>query len=183
MNLGYCRENRIEVVRRKSGGGCVYADKGNIMVSYVSGRGDVTEVFGRYLDAVTDCLRSLGLDAEKSGRNDVLVGGRKVSGNAFQMLPDRSIVHGTMLYSVDFDVLETAIRPPVEKLERHGIASVRQRVTNLSDHLDPQRIDSVEDLEEYMVRYFTDGEVVLTMNDVAEIERMSDSYERILRFV
>lgn len=183
VNLDCCRENRIEVVRRKSGGGCVYADKGNIMVSYVSGRGDVTEVFGRYLDAVTDCLRSLGLDAEKSGRNDVLVGGRKVSGNAFQMLPDRSIVHGTMLYSVDFDVLETAIRPPVEKLERHGIASVRQRVTNLSDHLDPQRIDSVEDLEEYMVRYFTDGEVVLTMDDVAEIERIADSYERILRFV
>lgn len=183
VNLDYCRENRIEVVRRKSGGGCVYADKGNIMVSYVSGRGDVTEVFGRYLDAVTDCLHSLGLDAEKSGRNDVLVGGRKVSGNAFQMLPDRSIVHGTMLYSVDFDVLETAIRPPVEKLERHGIASVRQRVTNLSDHLDPQRIDSVEDLEEYMVRYFTDGEVVLTMDDVAEIERIADSYERILRFV
>ena len=183
VNLEYCRENRIEVVRRKSGGGCVYADKGNIMVSYVSGRGDVTEVFGRYLDAVTDCLRSLGLDAEKSGRNDVLVDGLKVSGNAFQMLPDRSIVHGTMLYSVDFDVLETAIRPPVEKLERHGIASVRQRVTNLSDHLDPQRIDSVEDLEEYMVRYFTDGEVVLTMDDVAEIERIADSCERILRFV
>ena len=183
VNMEYCRENRIEVVRRKSGGGCVYADKGNIMVSYVSGRGDVTEVFGRYLDAVTDCLRSLGLDAEKSGRNDVLVGGRKVSGNAFQMLPDRSIVHGTMLYSVDFDVLETAIRPPVEKLERHGIASVRQRVTNLSDHLDPQRIYSEEDLEEYMVRYFTDGEVVLTVDDVAEIERIADSYERILRFV
>ena len=183
VNLDYCRENRIEVVRRKSGGGCVYADKGNIMVSYVSGRGDVTEVFGRYLDAVTDCLRSLGLDAEKSGRNDVLVGGRKVSGNAFQMLPDRSIVHGTMLYYVDFDVLETAIRPPVEKLERHGIASVRQRVTNLSGHLDPQRIHSVEDLEEYMVRYFTDGEVVLTADDVVEIERIADSYERILRFV
>ena len=183
VNLDYCRENRIEVVRRKSGGGCVYADKGNIMVSYVSGRGDVSEVFGRYLDAVAECLRSLGLDAEKSGRNDVLVDGLKVSGNAFQMLPDRSIVHGTMLYSVDFDVLETAIRPPVEKLERHGIASVRQRVTNLSDHLDPQRIDSVEDLEEYMVRYFTDGEVVLTMDDVAEIERIADSYERILRFV
>lgn len=183
VNLEYCRENRIEVVRRKSGGGCVYADKGNIMVSYVSGRGDVSEVFGRYLDAVAECLRSLGLDAEKSGRNDVLVDGLKVSGNAFQMLPDRSIVHGTMLYSVDFDVLETAIRPPVEKLERHGIASVRQRVMNLGDRIDLQRIDSVEGLEEYLVRYFTDGDVVLTMDDVAEIERISDSYERILRFV
>ena len=183
VNMEYCIENRVEVVRRKSGGGCVYADKGNIMVSYISERGDVPEVFGRYLDAMTECLRSLGLDAEKSGRNDVLVGGLKVSGNAFQMLPDRSIVHGTMLYSVDFDALEMAIRPPVEKLERHGIASVRQRVTNLADHLDPLRIASVEGLEDYMVRYFTDCEVVLTMEDVEEIERISDSYERILRFV
>lgn len=183
VNLEYCRRNRIEVVRRKSGGGCVYADKGNIMVSCISGRGDVSEVFGRYLDALTDCLRSLGLNAEKSGRNDVLVEGCKVSGNAFQMLPDRSIVHGTMLYATDFDVLETAIRPPVEKLERHGIASVRQRVTNLIDHVDLQKIASVEELEGYLVRYFTDGEVVLTSADVEEIERISDSYERICSFV
>ena len=183
VNLEYCRSHEVEVVRRKSGGGCVYADKNNIMVSYVSSRGDVSEVFERYLNAMTECLASFGLNAEKSGRNDILVDGRKVSGNAFQMLPDRSIVHGTMLYSTDFEALETAIRPPVEKLERHGIASVRQRVTNLSDHLDPSRIASVEELEEGLVRHFTDGTVVLTEADVAEIEKISEGYERILRFV
>lgn len=180
VNLDYCSTHGVEVVRRKSGGGCVYADKGNIMVSYVSRRGDVSEVFERYLNAVTECLRSLGLDAEKSGRNDVLVDGRKVSGNAFQMLPDRSIVHGTMLYSTDFDALETAIRPPVEKLERHGIASVRQRVTNLSDHLNPSLVASVEALEEALVGHFTDETVVLSEEDVAEIERISEGYEKII---
>ena len=183
VNLEYCRSHGVEVVRRKSGGGCVYADKNNIMVSYVSSRGDVSEVFERYLNAMTECLASFGLNAEKSGRNDILVDGRKVSGNAFQMLPDRSIVHGTMLYSTDFEALETAIRPPVEKLERHGIASVRQRVTNLSDHLDPSRIASVEELEEGLVRHFTDMTVVLTEADVAEIEKISEGYERILSFV
>ena len=183
VNLEYCRSHGVEVVRRKSGGGCVYADKNNIMVSYVSSRGDVSEVFERYLNAMTECLASFGLNAEKSGRNDILVDGRKVSGNAFQMLPDRSIVHGTMLYSTDFEALETAIRPPVEKLERHGIASVRQRVTNLSDHLDPSRIASVEELEEGLVRHFTDMAVVLTEDDVAEIEKISEGYERILSFV
>ena len=183
VNLEYCRSHGVEVVRRKSGGGCVYADKNNIMVSYVSSRGDVSEVFERYLNAMTECLASFGLNAEKSGRNDILVDGRKVSGNAFQMLPDRSIVHGTMLYSTDFEALETAIRPPVEKLERHGIASVRQRVTNLSDHLDPSRIASVEELEEGLVRHFTDMTVVLTEADVAEIEKISGGYERILSFV
>ena len=174
VNLDYCRKHGVEVVRRKSGGGCVYSDMGNIMISYISRRGDVSEVFERYLDALTGCLRSVGLDAYKSGRNDVMVGDRKVSGNAFHMLPDRSIVHGTLLYSTDFDALETAIRPPVEKLERHGVASVRQRVTNLSDHLDPSVIGSVELLEDYIVRYFTDGTVLLTDEDVEDILREAE---------
>ena len=183
VNMDYCMAHKVEVVRRKSGGGCVYADMNNIMVSYVSRRGDVFEIFDRYLAAMTECLRSLGLPAEKSGRNDILVGRRKVSGNAFHMLPDRSIVHGTLLYSTDFDALETAIRPPVEKLERHGVASVRQRVTNLSDHIDPSRIATVEALEDYLIKYFTDGEVVLTADDVARIEQMENEFEKILHFV
>lgn len=180
VNLDYCRNHGVKVYRRKSGGGCVYSDKGNIMVSYVSRRGEVQEVFDRYLDAMTDCLRTLDLPAEKSGRNDILVDGRKVSGNAFHMLPDRSIVHGTMLYSTDFNALETAIMPPVEKLERHGVASVRQRVTNLLEHLDPGKIASVDALEEYLVRHFTDGTIVLTPEQLTLIEEMSLEYEELI---
>lgn len=178
VNMDYCREHGVEVVRRKSGGGCVYSDKGNIMISYVSGRGDVSEVFERYLDMLTSCLRSLGLPAEKSGRNDVLVDGRKVSGNAFHMLPDRSIVHGTLLYSTDFDALEAAIRPPVEKLERHGVASVRQRVTNLSESLDPSVIGSVEQLEDYLVSHFTDVAVMLSPQQITVIEELAKEYTK-----
>ena len=99
VNIEYCRDHNIEIVRRKSGGGCVYSDKGNIMISYISRRGDVSAVFDRYLSALTACLSSLGLDAVRSDRNDVLVCGMKVSGNAFHQLPDRSIVHGTLLFS------------------------------------------------------------------------------------
>ena len=179
VNLEYCRSHDVKVVRRKSGGGCVYSDMGNIMISYVSERGEVSEVFERYLSALTTCLRSLGLDAEKSGRNDVLVQGRKVSGNAFHQLPDRSIVHGTLLYDTDFDALETAIRPPVEKLVRHGVASVRQRVENLKTYLDQARVSSAEDLVEYLVRYFTDGEIVLTEADVRSIENLESHYEKL----
>lgn len=181
VNLEYCRDHAVEVVRRKSGGGCVYSDKGNIMISYVSRRGDVNEVFERYLDALTECLRTLGLDAYKSGRNDVMVGDRKVSGNAFHMLPDRSIVHGTLLYSTDFDALETAIRPPVEKLERHGVASVRQRVMNLSEKLDPSVTGSVEELEDYIVRYFTAETVTLSDDQVKQIDLMGGEYEKWIR--
>ena len=159
VNIEYCRDHNIEIVRRKSGGGCVYSDKGNIMISYISRRGDVSEVFDRYLSALTACLCSLGLDAVRSDRNDVLVCGMKVSGNAFHQLPDRSIVHGTLLFSTDFDVLEQAIRPPVEKLVRHGIRSVRQRVANLSDFLPSDW--NVERLKQYLVDYFTDDSITL----------------------
>ena len=99
----------------------MYSDMGNIMISYVSERGVVSEVFEKYLTELTSCLRLLGLEAEKSGRNDVLVQGRKVSGNAFHQLPDRSVVHGTLLYSTDLEALTEAIRPPEEKLLRHGV--------------------------------------------------------------
>ena len=181
VNLEYCKAEGVAIVQRKSGGGCVYSDKGNIMLSYVSERGVVSEVFDRYLTELTDCLRGLGLDAEKSGRNDILVGGRKVSGNAFHQLPDRSIVHGTLLYDTDLDALELAIRPPVEKLCRHGVASVRQRVVNVADIVSQmscphEALKSVEVLEKYIVEYFTDGEVLLSEEDVAAIEDIATGY-------
>ena len=150
VNLPFCRSKGIKVFRRRSGGGCVYADYGNIMLSYVSGRTDAPVLFDRYLSELASALSSLGLPAEKSGRNDILIEGRKVSGNAFQQLPSRSIVHGTLLYSADHEMMAEAIRPPLEKLGRHGVESVRQRVMNIADYIsgtsDP-RISDVERLE------------------------------------
>lgn len=178
VNSEYCRRNNVKMIRRKSGGGCVYADPGNIMISYIASRGDVAGVFDRYLSLLTACLRSLGLNAEKSGRNDILVEGRKVSGNAFHQLPDRSIVHGTLLYDTDFDALEEAIRPPVEKLRRHGVESVRQRVGNLKDYIAPSALSSVEELEAFLVESFCDDEMVLSGDAVKEIEAMALNFER-----
>lgn len=173
VNLEYCHDHSVQLVRRKSGGGCVYSDKGNIMISYIAHRGNVMEVFGAYLEELTSSLRSLGLNAMRSGRNDVLVDGFKVSGNAFHQLPCRSIVHGTLLYSTDMDALEKAIMPPLEKLQRHGVESVRQRVANLSAYasLHPA-LTSVEALEDYLVSCFTDGEILLAPEDLVRIEEM-----------
>jgi lipoate-protein ligase A len=156
---------------------------GNIMLSYVSSRGSVAEVFDRYMTALTEALRKLGVPAEKSGRNDILVDGRKISGNAFHQLPDRSIVHGTLLYSTDLEALTEAIRPPVEKLRRHGVESVRQRVMNLSEYVDlmshpAEELRSPEALERYLIEYFTDEEVVLTESEVEKIELITKTYGR-----
>ena len=183
VNLEYCREHGVDIVRRKSGGGCVYSDLGNIMISYVSGRGTVSEVFDRYMTALTDALRALGVPAEKSGRNDILVEGRKVSGNAFHQLPDRSIVHGTLLYSTDLEALTEAIKPPVEKLQRHGVESVRQRVMNLSEYVHDMvepaaELMSPEALETYLVNFFTDGEIFLSESDLEKIELITNTYGR-----
>ena len=185
VNLNYCKAVGVDVVQRKSGGGCVYSDKGNIMISYISERGVVSEVFDRYLSGLTDCLRSLGLDAVKSGRNDILIDGRKVSGNAFHQLPDRSVVHGTLLYSTDLEALTEAIKPPVEKLSRHGVESVRQRVVNLAEIVSQMSgphdaLRAVEALENYIVGYFTKGEIQLSAEDVEEIEKMSEQF--VVRF-
>ena len=183
VNLEYCHEHEVDIVRRKSGGGCVYSDMGNIMLSYVSSRGSVAEVFDRYMTSLANALRALGVPAEKSGRNDILLGGRKISGNAFHQLPDRSIVHGTLLYSTDLEALTEAIRPPVEKLQRHGVESVRQRVMNLSEYVGmmerpAEELRTPEALERYLIEYFTDEEVILTESQVEKIELITKTYGR-----
>ena len=178
VNLEYCRNAGVQVVRRKSGGGCVYSDMGNLMISYVSRRGDVSAVFDRYMTALAASLCRAGLPAVTSARNDVLVDGKKVSGNAFHQLPDRSIVRGTLLYSTDLEALTEAIRPPVEKLQRHGVESVRQRVVNLSEYRSAVPVlASTGSLENYLVACFTDGEVVLGPEQMAAIEEMEKEYQ------
>lgn len=178
VNMEYCRKAGVLVVRRKSGGGCVYSDMGNMMISFISDRGDVSAVFDRYMSALAASLCALGLPAVASVRNDIMVDGRKVSGNAFHQLPDRSIVHGTLLYSTDLEALTEAIRPPVEKLQRHGVESVRQRVVNLAEYKNVSPVlDSAETLEDHLVSWFTDGRIELTAEQVAEIEEMEKEYQ------
>ena len=133
VNLDYCRAKGIEIYRRKSGGGCVYADRNNIMFSYICNGQNVPETFDRYIGIVTEALRRLGVDARPSGRNDIMIGTRKVSGNAFYHIPGRNIVHGTMLYDTDMDNMVRSITPSDEKLVSKSVDSVRQHISLLKD--------------------------------------------------
>lgn len=135
VDLDYCRRHGVDVCRRKSGGGAIYADQGNVMFSLVSPGMNVAEAFARYLSLIIPALRSLGLPAEASGRNDVLVGGRKVSGTAFYQLGGHSVVHGTMLYDTDRTNMAACLTPGADKLRAKGVASVPSRIGLLKDHL------------------------------------------------
>lgn len=174
VNLDYCRSHGIDVVRRRSGGGAVFADRENFMFSFITDGDNVTEEFARYTGMIASALRALNLDAEASGRNDILIGGKKVAGNAFYHLPGRCIAHGTMLYNFDAAHLAGALTPSKAKMLSKGVKSVPKRVTCLRD----ENISlSPADFEKYMIERITDGDpYVVSADDFAEIKRIEAGY-------
>ncbi len=172
VNLKFCRERGIKTYRRKSGGGCVYADMNNVMFSYITKDETVGFTFNRYINMVVLVLQNLGVDAKASGRNDVMIGDRKVSGNAFYHIPGRSIVHGTMLYDTDMVNMVGAITPTDEKLLSKGVASVRQRIALLKDYIN---LD-IEQFKTFVRNNLCQGEIVLNEEDIRGIEEIEKDY-------
>ena len=134
VNTDYCKEHKIDIFRRKSGGGCIYADKGCIQFSYISRSVNANEAFADYMQRMADLLKGLKIDAQLSGRNDILINGTKVSGCAFYQLSNRSVLHNSLLFDTQLDHLSNALTPAKEKLQSKGVASVRQRVTNVATY-------------------------------------------------
>lgn len=178
VNVDFCRQNNIAMFRRKSGGGCVYADEGNLMISYIVPSSHSEKVFQFYLDKMSETLSQLGYDAVKSTHNDIMIGGYKVSGNACFATPQATIVHGTMLYDVDFNVLQQAITPSKEKLAKHGVESVRQRVMNLCaiSSANTERTLSVAALAQKIEDNWCNLSYELTLEDVRAIDAIEQEY-------
>ena len=172
VNVKYCRENGIEYYRRKSGGGCVYADMDNLMFSYITRSDDVTTTFARYTHAIVAMLKDLGLDASDTSRNDIMVEGKKVSGNAFYHLPGISIVHGTMLYDTNMENMLGAITPSAAKLDSKGVKSVKSHITTLNRYLTM----TIEEFQQHAHDTLCDGEIMLNNDDIAAIENIEESY-------
>lgn len=172
VNLDYVRVNGIETYRRKSGGGCVYADFSNIMFSYITKDRNVSFTFLSYLQRVALTLQKLGVNAIASGRNDITVDEKKVSGNAFYRTSEKSIVHGTMLFNTDLEKLVLSITPNDKKLISKGVESVRKRVTNLSEYLDI----NIEEFKRFVRTHLCDSERTLTYEEVAKIEDIEKEY-------
>ncbi|MBQ7362510.1 MAG: lipoate--protein ligase [Bacteroidaceae bacterium] len=172
VDVEYCKLNDIEMYRRKSGGGCVYADPNNIMFSYITPISNVNFTFDRYMLMIEHMLRRLGINAKTTGRNDILIDGKKVSGNAFYRLPDRSIVHGTMLYDTDVEKMARSTTPSEAKLKSKGVESVRQHVTTLNKYLSM----GINEFMQFARTEMCDGEVVLNGKDVEAIHEIEEQY-------
>lgn len=168
VNTDYCRSRGIKLFRRKSGGGCVYADNGNVMFSFITADGNVEFTFNRYIRMMVLMLRRMGVEATADGRNDILIDGKKVSGTAFYHIPGRSIVHGTMLFDTDMDNMTQSLTPRSDKLASNGVDSVRRRVTLLKDYI----AVGLDEFKADVRRTLCDGEYALAWHDVAEIEKI-----------
>lgn len=176
VNIAYCQTNRIAMYRRKSGGGCVYADEGNLMMSLISPNKHSEVVFQSFLDRVSGVLCDLGFAAVKSQHNDIMVEGYKVSGNACYALSTGTIVHGTLLVNVDFDALQQAITPSVEKLAKHGVKSVRQRVANLTQYAAFDSIQTIERFDAHLINALCARTRTLTREEIAAVDEIEKDY-------
>lgn len=172
VNVDYCRQHHIKMYRRKSGGGCVYADENNLMLSYITANEQVGFAFNTFVNMLLLVLRKLGIQAVGTTHNDVMIGDRKVSGTASYHLPGRNIVHSTFLYDTNMEHMLQAITPSKEKLESKGIQSVRQRITLLKDYT----ILSLEEVKRLIRETLCEGSRILTPTEVAEIEQLEQEY-------
>ena len=174
VNLTYCQEHHIQVYRRKSGGGCVYADSDNVMLSYISKGDNVGLAFNRFIQMMLLVMRNMGVEAVGTRHNDILIGDKKVCGTACYHIDGRNIVHSTMLYDTNMEHMLQAITPSQAKLQSKGIQSVRQRITLLKDHVTL----SLEEVKALIRQTLCSDERTLTAGEVAGIEQLEQEYLR-----
>ncbi|MGG1676640.1 lipoate--protein ligase [Neobacillus sp. NRS-1170] len=177
INTEYVEGNGIHVVRRLSGGGAVYHDLGNLNFSFITkDDGESFHNFRKFTEPVIKALQKLGVNAELSGRNDIEVQGRKISGNAQFSTKGRMFSHGTLLFDSEMDHVVSALKVKKDKIESKGIKSVRSRVANISEYL-TEKI-TIEEFRSLILKYIFEGkgeisEYVLTVEDWEKIHQLS----------
>lgn len=172
INEAYVQEHGITVARRMSGGGAVYHDHGNLNFSFVKpGRHTDVNDFASFTKPIVGALQSLGVPVQLSGRNDLTIDGKKISGNASCFKNGRILSHGTILFKADVQALGKALSPNEIKLRSKGVQSVQARVANLADYL--QQDMSIEGLKKAILHYFSQqGDMELISLDPVLVEKI-----------
>ena len=182
VNLKYWEENGINLVRRVTGGGAVYHDLQNLNYTIVSpichperSEGSMERSEGSTPAPIVAALRQLGVPAELTGRNDIFVEGRKVSGYARRVSKRQEIIHGTLMYDVDIDTLTHVLDTPGSKLNAKGIGSVKSRVANLKDYL--PGFKSLDEVQAALQDILASGDpqMELTESQLNEVRIMAET--------
>ncbi|MDV3157174.1 MAG: lipoate--protein ligase [Candidatus Phytoplasma australasiaticum] len=173
INLEFIKKNKIEFFRRPSGGGCVYNDFNTPIFSFIFRNKCLDFSFKKYLNRIIKAFNCLGIPLYFSGRNDILLQGKKVSGNAFWKNKNGIVMHGTLLYQCDINTMIRCITPNNQKLISKGIDSVRSRVVNLKQYL--------SDMTQYELIYYLENflkkkELTLTDKDLISINSLALKY-------
>ncbi|MBG9774716.1 lipoate--protein ligase [Brevibacillus laterosporus] len=176
INADYVDEHHIHIVRRLSGGGAVYHDLGNLNFSFITNDdGKSFHNFKKFTEPVVIALKEMGVEAELSGRNDIQVGERKISGNAQYSTKGRMFSHGTLLFHSEMENVVAALKVNAAKIESKGIKSIRSRVANITEFL--QKPMTIEEFKQQILQsIFAQGEVseyVLTKEDWKNIHELS----------
>ncbi|SDF90679.1 lipoate-protein ligase [Fontibacillus panacisegetis] len=180
INNEYCKENGVQIVRRLSGGGAVYHDLGNLNFSFITkDDGQSFHNFRKFTEPVVEALKSLGVNAELTGRNDLQVGEQKISGNAQFATRGRMFSHGTLMFNLNLDHVQASLHANPEKFKSKSTKSVRSRVANIIDFMDHKM--TIEEFRSELLRHIfgMDPEAVpqykLTDEDWVKIHEISNS--------
>ncbi|AHG82654.1 Lipoate-protein ligase [Bibersteinia trehalosi USDA-ARS-USMARC-188] len=178
VNQPYLDEKNIQVVRRMSGGGAVYHDLGNLNFCFIKDNDGSIGDFAGFTQPVIKALHQLGATgASLQGRNDLLIDGKKFSGNAMYAKGNRMTAHGTILFDSDLEEVTRALKPRKEKIESHGIQSIRKRVTNIKPYLasEYQSLNTFEFRDHLLLQIFG----VENRQDIKEYVLTDDDWQKV----
>jgi len=178
VDMGYARENGIQVVRRSSGGGAIYTDLGTLLFTMIqphtTGRYPLDLAKEEVAAPVVDALIKMGVPAALEGRNDMLVDGKKVSGLAQYVRHGRVCTHGSLLYNADLEMLARVLSVDDEKISSKALKSVRSRVANLKGYMsrDFSALEFREQLKHHLFSCRDVRELELEWHDLGEVDQI-----------